>query len=220
VLENRLVKEKLQKQKEISETMIEVQERERMRLGIELHDNVNQILTSLKLYIAMLNPDKPGEKEIQDKCLTYAGTTIEEIRKLSKDLVVPQLKGNTLVENIKSLISDINGCNDLKINFTYTHEADLLSAGKKLALFRITQEQIKNILKYSKAQDATIYLQYKNNDVELIIQDNGIGFDTRKTLRGVGLSSIQERTWFYNGNVQIKTAEGKGCTLKVNIPVE
>lgn len=219
LLENRLVKEKLQKQKEISETMIEVQERERMQLGVELHDNVNQILTSVRLYVAMLNPESPADKGIKEKCIDYLDMAMEEIRKLSRDLVAPQLKENTLVENIKLLINDINGCNNLKINFSYSHEADLISAGKKLALFRITQEQVKNILKYSKACQADILLQYKNNYVELIIKDNGVGFNPQKTLRGVGLSSIHERTRFYNGNVEIKTSEGKGCMIKVNIPL-
>lgn len=219
ILESRLVKEKLQKQKEISETMIEVQERERIRLGAELHDNVNQILTSLRLYLGMLNPETSKDKEIKGKCISYLDMAMEEIRKLSKDLVVPQLKGNTLVENIKYLISDINECGGLQINFTYSHETDLLSTGKKLALFRIIQEQVKNILKYSKASFADIFLQYKNNHAELVIKDNGIGFNPQKTLRGVGLSSIHERARFYNGNVEIKTAEGKGCIVKVNIPV-
>ena len=144
-LKARLVEEKLQKQKEISEAMIQVQERERIRLGVELHDNVNQILTSLRLYIAMLTPAKPGEKEIKDKCVGYVDTAMEEIRKLSKELVVPQLKKRSLVENIKSLVNEINCCGALKITFTYSHEIDLLSPGKKLALFRIIQEQVKNI---------------------------------------------------------------------------
>jgi PAS domain S-box-containing protein len=219
VLENRLVEEKLQKQKEISETMIEVQERERMRLGVELHDNVNQILTSVRLYIAMLNPENAANKGIKDKCLCYLDTAMEEIRKLSKDLVVPQLKGNTLVENIKSLIADVSDCSGLKIDFAYSHETFLLSAAKKLALFRITQEQIKNILKYSKAKTANILLQHKDGHIELIIKDDGIGFNPAKTLRGVGLSSIHERARFYNGGVEIKTSEGKGCMIKVNIPL-
>jgi len=218
-LENRLMEEKLKKQKEISETMIQVQEKERTRLGVELHDNVNQILTSLRLYVGMLNPESPNEKTIRDKCLSYVDTAVEEIRKLSRDLVVPQLKGNTLVENIQLLIRDINTCNGLKIKFTHTHETDLLSPGKKLALFRITQEQVKNILKYSKAKEATIYLEYKDDNVELIIKDDGIGFNPKKTFQGVGLSSIHERARFYNGRVEIMTAEGKGCTLKVNIPL-
>ena len=219
VLESRLVKEKLQKQKEISETMIEVQERERMRLGVELHDNVNQILTSLRLYLGMMNPQCPSDKSIKDKCLGYLDTAMEEIRNLSKDLVVPQLKENTLVENISSLITDINGVNGLKINFTHTHENFQLSGGKKLALFRITQEQVKNILKYSKATEAHIVLQHVDQHIKLIIKDNGIGFNPAKTLRGVGLSSIHERARFYNGNVEIKTAVGKGCAVMVTIPV-
>ena len=108
----------------------------------------------------------------------------------------------------------------MKISFTHDHENDLLSPAKKLTLFRIIQEQLKNILKYSKASDVNIYLHCKNEEVKLAIKDNGIGFDPKKTYSGVGLSSIHERTRFYNGIADIQTAAGEGCLLTVTIPVE
>ncbi len=95
----------------------------------------------------------------------------------------------------------------------------MLSPGKKVALFRIVQEQLKNILKHSKANHVDIYLQCKNTDVQLTIRDNGIGFDTRQTQRGIGLSNIYERTRFYNGQVDIQTAPGKGCTVALSMPL-
>jgi signal transduction histidine kinase len=93
-----------------------------------------------------------------------------------------------------------------------------LSPGKKVALFRIIQEQFKNILKHSKASHIDIYLQCKDKDVQLTIRDNGIGFDPRQTQRGIGLSNIYERTRFYNGHVDIETSPGKGCTVALSMP--
>ena len=218
-LENQLMEEKLQRQKEISETVIRVQEKERTRIGHELHDNVNQILSTVKLFIDMLTPAGQEEKEIKKKSLDYIVTAIDEIRKLSKELVEPQLNQNGLVASIDTLVEDIHLSTCIKIKFTHNQENDLLSPGKKVTLFRIIQEQLKNILKHSKANQVDINLQSTVSTTNLTIRDNGIGFDLRQTHRGIGLSNIYERTRFYNGSVDIQTTLGKGCCLNISIPV-
>src|SRR5436190_2749156 len=96
-LENQLMEEKLQRQKEMSETVIRVQEQERTQIGHELHDNVNQILSTVKLFVDMLTPANKEESKIKAKSLEYVMLAIEEIRKLSKELVVPQLQGQGLI---------------------------------------------------------------------------------------------------------------------------
>ncbi|HEX7846349.1 MAG TPA: PAS domain-containing protein, partial [Chitinophagaceae bacterium] len=218
LLEDQLTEEKLQRQKEISETVIRVQEKERTRIGHELHDNVNQILSTVKLFVDMLKPQTDEEKVIKGKSTEYLVTAIEEIRQLSKELVVPQLKDIGLVDSIKQLIQDINLANPLKIKFTHDHENDLMGHGKKVTIFRIIQEQLKNILKYSKASQVDIFMQCKDGDAELIIKDDGVGFDPKQTRSGIGLSNIHDRVRFYDGSVDIQSAPGKGCILKVTIP--
>lgn len=217
-MEDELFEEKLRQQKELSETIVRVQEKERTRIGHELHDNVNQLLSTTKLFMDMISPVTEDEKTFKSKSIEYILTAIEEIRKLSKELVVPQLKGNSLVGNIKQLIDDIQLSGSLQIKFTHDHENDILSPGKKVTLFRILQEQMKNILKYSGAWQVEILLQCKDKSAELTVIDNGIGFDPQKTRKGVGLSSIYERTRFYNGKMDINSAPGKGCKLIVSIP--
>ena len=217
-LENKLIEEKLERQKEISETVMRVQEKERTRIGHELHDNVNQILSTTKLFVDMLTPAGKEEKEIKKKSLEYIMMAIDEIRKLSKELVVPQLHEKGLVASINTIIEDIHLSTNIKIKFTYDYENDLLSPGKKVTLFRIIQEQLKNILKHSKATRVDIYLQCKEKDVQLSIKDNGAGFDTKQTHRGIGLSNIYERTRFYNGTVDIQTAMKKGCLMTITMP--
>ncbi len=219
LMENLLAEEKLHQWKIISETIIRVQEQERSRLGREMHDNVNQILSTIKLFVEMLNPVAEFEIDIKNKIREYVLLAIEEIRKLSKEMVAPQLENESLSEYIKQIIDDIGLATKLKIKFTHDAEIELLSPGKKLTLFRIVQEQIKNILKYSKASNAEIMLQCNNANTQLSIIDNGIGFDTNKTSRGVGMGSIRDRVKFYNGTMEIISAPTKGCQINISIPI-
>src|SRR5687768_12344541 len=118
-MEARLLEEKLKMQKEISETVIRVQEKERTRIGHELHDNVNQILATTSLFISMIKPASREEKQAKAKSLEYISIAVEEIRKLSKELVVPQLQGEGLVDSIQTLVNDIHFSNVIKIRFTH-----------------------------------------------------------------------------------------------------
>lgn len=218
-LEDQLMQEKLHRQKEISEMVIRVQEKERTRIGHELHDNVNQILSTTRMFVDMLKPSSLEEKKIKAKCIEYLMTSIEEIRKLSKELVVPQLKDRSLVESINTLLEDIELSAPIRVTFVHDLENELLSAGKKVTIFRIVQEQFKNILKYSHADQVDIYFHCRDEQAQLIIKDNGVGFDPKQVHRGIGLSNIHDRTQFYNGHVDIQSSPGQGCILTVTIPV-
>jgi PAS domain S-box-containing protein len=219
-LENKLANEKVQRQKEISEMVIRVQEKERTRIGHELHDNINQVLSTTMLFVDMFTPEGKEQRQVKEKSLEYLRIAIEEIRKLSKELVIPQLKERGLIDSIQSLIDDIHLAHAIRIKFTHDLNTDLLSSGKKITLFRIVQEQVKNILTHSKAKKAEILLQTRQDYVQLVIKDNGVGFDPKQTHRGIGLSNIYERVSFYNGTVDIKTARDKGCSVVVNLSVQ
>ncbi len=217
-LEVKLVEEKVQRQKDITETVFAVQEKERTRIGHELHDNVNQILSTCKLFMDMIKTTTAEDDDKKLKVKEYLLSAIEEIRKLSKEMVTPQLKEKGLIASIKTLVDDLNAINTMEVFFYHQEEVEVISNSKKVALFRIIQEQIKNTLKYSKGKVLTIHLQSIKNDIQLVIEDDGVGFDTKQTRRGIGLSNIFDRTRFYNGNLQIKSAPGQGCKMIVEIP--
>jgi signal transduction histidine kinase len=217
-LENELADVRLQRQKEISETVIRVQEKERTRIGHELHDNVNQILSTVKLFFDRIATSGQEQKQLKNKSIEYLQLAIDEIRKLSKELVTPQLKKETLAENIKAIITDIQMTGALKISFVHDVDDKLLSPGKKITLFRIVQEQLKNIIKHSQATTTQICIHNNEEYVELVIKDNGKGFDPHQTRQGIGLANIHERTQFYNGTANIDASIGKGCTLTITIP--
>jgi signal transduction histidine kinase len=133
-------------------------------------------------------------------------------------MVTPQLKENGLIASITTVVEDLKATQAMNVLFFHQDEAEMLCSGKKVALFRIVQEQVKNVLKYSKAVNLTIQLNANEEYATLVIEDDGIGFDPKQTRRGIGLSNIYERTKFYDGTVSIRTAPGKGCKVIVMIP--
>ena len=219
-LEAELFREKLRKQKQIAEAILQAQEQERTRIGHELHDNVNQILFTSKLYLDLIKPLDEEEKKIKGKTQEFILLAIEEIRKLSKELVTPQLKEYGLIRCINELLDQLGIIEpfhtDVILGDEYKIEA--LSFNIKVTLFRIIQEQIKNIIKHSQAKKVLLNLSVKEKVVHLLIQDDGIGFDARKTRRGIGLSNIYERTSLYNGKVDLQTQPGKGCSIRIVVP--
>lgn len=220
VAENNPAEEKIRQQKEISETVIRALEKERSQIGRELHDNVNQLLSATKLFVDVLTPQGEQQQLIKEKSIAYIQLAIDEIRKYSKELVAPQLKEEGIVDCIRFLIEDLELVSPIRIRFTHDLETDLLSQGKKITLFRVVQEQLKNILKHSQATAVSIFLQNRHDRLQLVIQDNGIGFDSKKVRRGIGLCNIEERVKFYNGTVDIRTAPGKGCEVEIFLPVQ
>jgi PAS domain S-box-containing protein len=220
-VEAQLAEQRLAEQKGIAEAIIKAQEDERTRIGHELHDNVNQILASGQLYLSLLKQDIDDFQEIKDKTMEILQLAIEEVRVLSKAMVLPDLKKGGLVASIDDLVHDLRFGNLFGVDFSHCAASDLeeMEQSKKLTLFRIVQEQTKNILKYSNAKKVEISLNKRSNWVRLEIKDDGIGFDPDNTRRGLGLSNIYERTRLYDGRIRLNTAPGKGCSIIVSIPL-
>jgi signal transduction histidine kinase len=218
-LENRLAEEKKQHDNELARTIVQVLEKERSHLGHELHDNINQLLAVSKIFLESIQDQDEENKMLKDKAMDSLLLAMEEIRKLAKAKVAPQLKHNGLIESINCLVNDINSSGLFLLVFDNCNcNLEGLTQEKKIMLFRIVQEQINNIIKYSKAKNVTITLTHISNIVELSITDDGVGFDTRAVKNGVGLPGIFERVENYHGKVSLKSAPGRGCSLTVHIP--
>ncbi len=217
-LEKKLADQQLNQQKLITETTILAQEKERNEIGKELHDNINQILATVKLYHGMMRTDK-NNPELLAKASEYVNEAIEEIRKLSKSLVSPSLGNITLKQSLTDLVDEINKTHALKVKLNYkVEDGKIIGSKKELMIYRVVQEQINNILKHSQAENATIDLNSKGSNLLLTIGDDGIGFDSGKQAKGIGLQNIRSRTEFYSGKLEIISAPGKGCKFKITIP--
>jgi two-component system sensor histidine kinase UhpB len=214
--EIRMLEEKVNHQRQITRATINTQEKERSEIGKELHDNVNQILASAKLFLSSPFIETDEREMFTNKAADHIHTAIEEIRKLSKSLVSPSTEDLGIIETINDMIGDIRWAQKIEISFTHAgFDESKLDYGLKLTIYRMVQEQMNNILKYAEATKISIVIRAKAKKLTLTITDNGKGFDLRSKRKGIGINNIINRADVFNGRVDIKTAPGNGCVLKV-----
>jgi two-component system, NarL family, sensor histidine kinase UhpB len=205
-------------QKLISEVIIEAQEKQRRELGKELHDNVNQVLATAKMFLGMAECDAERKEEFIKLGRSNLILAMEEIRKLSKSMVTPSLAIG-LKEAIIELAEQINFTGRIHVGVIYkTNEQKKISPEIELMLYRISQEQLNNILKHANASEVIIDFSLDKGRIKLSIKDNGIGFNPHKRSDGVGLKNIEARVQYYSGKLSINASPGKGCLLEIIIP--
>jgi PAS domain S-box-containing protein len=217
-LQEQLMNEQLNKQREILRAVMNAQEKERNRLGQELHDNVNQILASTKLYLVIAGNKDPRLKELIEYPLELIDTSIEEIRSLCRKLVTPN-KNIDLKALVQRLIDDFHEHSNITAAFSYSLVNESVSDDLKLNIYRIIQEQTNNILKYSEATNVNISITEKDHVINIVVEDDGKGFNVSSKRKGIGISNVINRIESYNGQVEIKSSEGKGCKIFITIPV-
>jgi two-component system sensor histidine kinase UhpB len=213
----RLQKEITLKKRQIIEAVLNAQEKERKAIGEELHDNINQILTAIKLNLAIVLEDPIKNNGLIPKCIDNASVVIEEIRKLSKALILSgNLKELGLVQSIKELIKDFRLATKMRVSLNFEDlDESGLSEDQKMAIYRIVQEQLNNIIKHTQASLVTIDLNILGEQVSLCITDNGNGFDTGIRRNGICITNIISRAELFNGKVDINSSVGNGCCMKV-----
>lgn len=221
LLEQKLISEQTQKQQEITEAVIIAQEKERNEIGGELHDNVNQILASARLYLGLakreINRLIPFIEET-DK-LIYAA--ISEIRLLSHSLIAPSLENTQLGDALQNIMNTVSAGGIIKVHADLKRFNENTSSGKlKLCIYRIVQEQFNNILKHAHASIVYITLAHEGDKLVLLIKDNGRGFDKLKKTAGVGLLNISTRASLFNGEMEVISSPGNGCELLITFMIK
>lgn len=220
-LSQELIEQEVQKQRQITQATIDGQEKERLEIGKELHDNISQHLTTTRLYLEMVKDKAQGEvSEMITLSHKNLVSIINEIRSLSQSLVPPTLGDIGLVESIHDLCDSIKKANTIGIDFYCRHfDEQLLPENLKLMLFRVTQEQVNNVIRHANATRLEIRLESDAEFITLSINDNGQGFDVQNYKKGLGFKNIANRVGLFNGKVDKESSPGSGCTLTVHVPV-
>jgi PAS domain S-box-containing protein len=219
-LEQQLLQEQEQKHKAVSQAGIAAQEAERSNISRELHDNVNQLLMSAKLFMNSAKTDPEKANELIDKATSYQLMAVEEIRKISKALNTSLVKMIGLSRSIDDIIINMKAFQQIETKFHYDQKLDkILSEDQKLMIFRILQEQTNNIIKYADAKNVEIILKEANSQVFLSITDDGKGFDTSVESKGIGFINIYSRVDAFGGEVKLISSPGKGCALEIVFPL-
>jgi PAS domain S-box-containing protein len=215
-LQTQLMEEKSARQQEIMKATIGIQEKERNEIGHELHDNVNQILTSAKLYLECVGLYDERKEEYRLTGYSLLNNGIEEIRRLSKSLSPPRLNDVGLIQSIKDILENMRVIQPMDVTFYQDgFEEDKVDDGLKITIYRIIQEQSTNVLKHAFASSFTIHLYRDLSCLVLKIGDNGQGFDTSSPRKGVGITNIINRSSIHQGKVDIESSPGNGCSLSI-----
>ncbi|HVG17239.1 MAG TPA: sensor histidine kinase, partial [Chitinophagaceae bacterium] len=204
----------------INQATVDSQEQERGEIGKELHDNVNQVLTTTKLYLELALANEDLVHELIKKSSKNISTVINEIRQLSRSLMDPSLGDLGIIDSINDLIGNINLTRKVHITLDIAEEIeDLLNKAQKLTMFRIIQESLNNVIKHAKAKSVSIQITHQNNIAELIVADDGAGFIQESTRKGAGLKNITNRVYLINGTFFLDSEPDKGCRIKINFPI-
>jgi two-component system, NarL family, sensor histidine kinase UhpB len=212
---------RIRQQKAITAATIKGQENERKQLGIELHDNINQILATSKLYLdfALAAPVIDNKLIIQSK--EYILLATQEIRKLSHALLPPSFEEFGLKQSLDDLVDSITVAANFKISKRWDDfDEQVLQKDQKLTIYRIVQEQLNNILKHAAASHVIIAvgLAGEAKNIRLLVKDDGKGFNMESKRNGVGLRNIISRADLFGGKATIQSSPGNGCELEVTFP--
>jgi PAS domain S-box-containing protein len=216
-MEQEILTQKVQEQKKITRAILNAQETERNHIGRELHDNINQILASSKLFLSSAGDGNEALQELIKYPIKLIDTSIHEIRLLSSRHVTP-LKNVDLRELVQSLLDGLRANTLIDTAFKYDVAKRELTDDLKLNIYRIIQEQINNIVKHASPAKVDISVQAEANALHIEMKDDGRGFDVKKKRNGIGLSNMMNRIESFNGQMVIKSALGKGCSVQIDIP--
>jgi signal transduction histidine kinase len=217
VMELEILNQKVQEQKKITRAIIKAQEMERNRIGQELHDNVNQLLASTKMFLGSTGKKFESIKEFLKYPMELIDDSIAEIRALTSRHVTP-LKNVDLQDLVKTLLDNLKENSKTEVIFVYHLPNGLIDDELKLNIYRILQEQINNILKHAAAKNVSVAIEAEDKIINIWVVDDGKGFDPDKKRKGIGISNMFNRVESFNGEVKIETSPGNGCKTRIKIP--
>jgi PAS domain S-box-containing protein len=223
-----VVKKHTQDLRELSSQLMKVQENERKRIAQELHDEVGQMLQSMKMNLDRIKRNlsaKPRRLEgVEDWLLDtekLLADTIDDIRTLTFDLRPSMLDDFGLIPTLRWYVENHSRRSNIQVSLKTKDKRYRFPPDIEVTLYRIIQEALTNVSKHAKATEASVSVSQKNSTVILSVRDNGIGFDTSKVLsvpRGIGLLNIKERINLLGGSFEIISRPRKGTILNINIP--
>ena len=201
------------------------QETERNRIAADLHDKLGAILGMVKLHFSAVEERidslKEDNKLQYEKANALLDQASEEVRNISHNLISGVLTKFGLVPALKDLKDTIESTGKLKVNLSLSELEARLDGESELQIYRIIQELLSNILKHAQATEADIQLTRHNGNLNLMVHDNGIGFDPEaaRSKKGIGMQNLQARVEQLKGTLHYDSGKGGGTTVTIDIPL-
>ena len=209
-------------EKKLLSVQIEIQSETMQHIGREIHDNIGQKLTLASLYTQQLAYENkaPQVNESIENISAIINQSLAELRELSKSLTDDTINDSTIVGLLQHESDKINSLGKCNVVFNYNDEKIEANYQMKSVSLRISQEFIQNSIKHSKCKNITIELKKFENELKLILADDGSGFDTNIiSSKGIGLSNMKKRTEIIGGTFSLLSTLKKGTQLTISIPI-
>lgn len=215
--------------KQLLNTILETEEKERSRFAKDIHDGLGAILSSINMYVNLLEKKRIEEKELPD-AYKQMKELINEAASSSKEIannLLPNLLNNIgLISSINTLCEKVSSTGVLDIDFNFNEKIDNIALEFKINIYRIVSELINNTIKHAKASFVKLDIGLENNYLILDYNDNGIGFDAEKTIRdvaeigGQGIHNIMSRVKSMHGDLNIQSDEQDGVSYHIVVNTE
>ena len=215
-----LEKERMRTQfeKTLLQSKLEIQEETFTYISREIHDNIGQALSMVKLNLHTLDLPAGNQKiEMIDEMLEKS---IADLRSLSHSLDSDRIRINGWVSEVEKLLLNLQKTGKYKVNFSAEQNLPALGQDKPIILYRIIQEVINNIIKHAGATEINFTAIYKNNNIFIEIKDNGKGFEKSNTAAGSGLNNLRSRSKMIHADIQINSSPGMGTHVILSIKDE
>lgn len=206
---------------ETMHSMMSGQEKERERIAKDLHDSLGGMLSTAKLQLEKMRSmsgDNLTAREIA-KTQDLLDDTIKEVRNISRDLQPDALLRFGLVAAINDLVNRTKDRREPAVYFQHFGLDNHLPQGVSLHIYRIIQELLNNTLKHALSREVLIQLTRNENELIVLVEDDGVGFDPMNASKGMGMGNIQSRVHFLKGEVSVQSGKGEGTTTVITIPM-
>lgn len=213
---------RIEEERRINQVVLDTQEKERLQIGMELHDNVQQILVGSRLCLSIarkkLEDREAAVASMLNDVTQYNSEAIEELRRLSHHLAPLVESGTPLEERIMGLLRSLRMDERLSVSVFVDEFENTLDNSTQLAFYRILQEQLGNIVKHAEASSVEVHVRKAGHKILLQIKDDGKGFDNKQRREGIGLENIRRRAQLMGGKVEIISSPGEGCEVNILVP--
>jgi signal transduction histidine kinase len=224
-LEGEKAKAELQRQAAELEikAMVAAQEQERKRISRDLHDDVGTKLSALNLFLSSLDEKAKNINNDEIRSLTQSSKqfikeAMYDIRQLLFDLSPTVLEEFGYTAAVEGLVNKINETKQIHFDLIVCSMDHRLKKDYELALYRITQELINNVLKHAEAKNVLLQIEHRDGKIILMMVDDGKGFDVNAHKDGYGLNNLEARTKLMQGIMTIDSQVGKGTSVQIEIP--
>jgi signal transduction histidine kinase len=208
-------------EKELTNSRLEIQEQTLKNIAWELHDNVGQLLSVANIQLNMIQAHVPDDLKGQIKeTKDVVAATVQEVRALSKTLNTEVIQNNGLIKSLRTELERFNRLNFLHAELKIDGEQFPVKGEDEIIIFRILQEFFSNVIKHAKADNLFVNLDYRENELEITVEDDGVGFDTSVNRGNSGLHNMRSRANLLGATYELTSSPGKGTKLNLVYPLK